>query len=379
MPFRSFYFGPDRSLKRDLSVEEIAAAARSRDGVLWVDIYETSEADGKFLADTFGFHPVVIEDCVSPDIHPPKVEDFRDYIFLILHGIDYMETSELVQTTELSLFLGPRYIVSNHNDQMYSVEAVVQRVTADPSVMDRGADFIAHLLVDALVDNVMPSVDRLTEVADQLDAAALRSPDPAVLELVRNLKRSTMRIHRVMVPQRELLNRLGRREFHLLSEGVIVYFRDSYDQMVRIGDLLQIVRETADAAIANYMSALGARQNESMRRLSVLAAIFMPLSLLAGVYGMNFEYMPELGVRGAYFAVVGVMAAVIIGAVAWLGALRWMVASQRNLAKHLSLRVSPERLVGYTGRVLQVGRAPIQGIASTATLSARKASTKSGS
>ncbi|MBI4219065.1 MAG: magnesium transporter CorA family protein [Chloroflexi bacterium] len=358
MAYRSFYLPKDGEIRKDLSEDEISRLAKSRKGVLWVDVPETTEDDGEFLARAFGFHHLAIEDCVDPDIHPPKVDDFGDYLFLVVHGINHAREGESVETTELSIFVGPGYVVSAHNSPLYSVEAVVQRVDADPALLGRGPAFLTYLLIDTLVANILPTVDRLSEVADELDVTALREPDPSIMEVIRNLKRSAARIQRAMVPQRELIHRLSRHEYALIGPEAGVYLRDTYDSMVSISDLLHVVREGADATISNYMSALGMRQNASVQRLETIAAVFLPLTLLAGVYGMNFDNMPELRWEWGHFVVSGFMGAVIVGTAIWLGALRWVLAGRRRLIRGVSFAVSPDRLLGYAGRALRPRKKP---------------------
>ncbi|MDH5695206.1 MAG: magnesium/cobalt transporter CorA [Dehalococcoidia bacterium] len=294
MQFKAYYLSPEGDLKHDLTAQEIKAAFESGQGLLWVDIAETTEGDSNFLEQTFNFHHLAIEDCVSPLIHPPKIDDFGDYLFLIVHGINYAVESEIVETAELAIFLGHHFVVSNHTVPLYSVEAVRQRVEDDGRPMRRGANFLAHALVDVLIDNILPTIDKMTEIAEDIEEEAIHGPQRATLEAILKLKRSTLRIHRIMAPQRELLNRLSRGEFPLIKREAQIFYRDIYDHLVRIEDLSQGIRDGADNALATYLSSVANRQNETMRVLSIVATIFLPLTLVAGIYGMNFEYMPEL-------------------------------------------------------------------------------------
>jgi 4-alpha-glucanotransferase len=160
--------------------------------------------------------------------------------------------------------------------------------------------------------------------AQDIEEETIRNPQPPTLEAILKLKRSTLRIHRVMAPQREILNRLSRGEFPIIGSEAQIYYRDIYDHLVRIEDLNQTTRDRADNALATYLSSVANRQNETMKVLSIVAAIFLPLTLVAGIYGMNFEYMPELMVPWAYFAVLGFMGIVIIGVIWWFWARNWL-------------------------------------------------------
>ena len=352
MPYRAFHFvsGALTTLSSD---EEIRTAFDSGSGTLWVDISETTAADGEFLETIFGFHHLAVQDCVSPRIHAPKTDEFPDHLFLIVHGVNHQTTSDLVETAELAIFLGASYVVSNHNLPLHSVDSVRSLVERDGGPMRRGPDFLVHALMDSLMNNVLPTIDRMGEIADELDEEAVRSPNPGTLDGLLRLKRSAQRLRRVMIPQREVAFRLGRGDVRGLSPDALIYFRDTYDHIVRITEMNEMVRERADTAIAVYMSSIANRQNDSMRTLSIVAMIFLPLSLVAGIYGMNFAYMPELAWHWGYFAVVGLIGSVITLTVAWLwarGAYRWW--RRQVVARARVFTVAPERLVGQLGNAV---------------------------
>jgi magnesium transporter len=353
MPFKAYYLSPQGDLQRDLSEGEIRAAFESKQGLLWVDISGTTEEDGEFLERTFNFHHLAVEDCVSPRIHPPKIDDFGDYLFIIVHGIDYTLESDIVETTEVAIFLGAHFVVSNHNIPLFCAESVRGMVEADGRPMRHGPDFLAHALVDALVDNVLPTIDNMIEFADEVEEEVVHQPQQSTLEEILKLKRSTLRIHRVMAPQREVLNRLSRGEFPIIGERALIFYRDVYDHVVRIEDLNQTIRERADSALATYLSSVANRQNEVMKVLSIVATIFLPLALLAGIYGMNFEYMPELGWRWSYFVLLGFMGAVIATAIWWFWARGWIAARRRKAARFRPFAVERQKLASYLGHVVK--------------------------
>jgi magnesium transporter len=356
MPFSAYYLSPDGDLKRDLTEAEIKTAFDSRQGLLWVDIVETSPEDGRMLEQTLNLHLLAIEDCVSPLIHPPKIDDFGDYLFIVVHGINYAAESDVVETAELAIFLGPHFMVSNHNFPMYSVEAVRRGVEDNGRLMKRGVNFLAHALVDTLIDNILPTVDKMTELSEEIEEESIRVPQQATLEAILKLKRSTLHIHRIMAPQREVLNRLSRGEFPLIKREAQIFYRDIYDHLVRIEDLNQSIRDSADNAMATYLSSVANRQNETMKVLSMVATIFLPLTLVAGIYGMNFEYMPELGWSWGYFAVLGLIAFVIIGAMWWFWARNWISWGRRRIKRVRPFAVEPKRLAGYLGQALKLSR-----------------------
>lgn len=351
MPYQSHYLTPSGELRRDLSEDEIKSAFTSKEGTLWIDINETSAEDGAFLERIFNFHPLAVQDCVDPAIHNPKVSDFNDHIFLTIRGINYTVESDILDTTELNLFLGPNFVVSNHNVFLYSVDATAKLVTTDTRLMERGAVFLAYTIMDALVENITPTIDRLIERVDDIEDEIFRDAHESTLEAITALKRSSLRLRRVMAPQREVFNQLGRRDFSPITEDTRLYFRDIQENVSRIEGFNENLRERADTAVSMYLSVVANRQNEMMKVLSIVAAIFLPLSLVAGIYGMNFENIPELKVSWGYFAVLGFMAAVIAITLWWFWARRWITTGRRRLKRFVPTAVDPLRLGGQLNRL----------------------------
>ena len=310
----TYYLAPDGVLTQGLSPDQLRAALKESQGLVWVDIEETTEEDGTLLTDVFHFHPLAVEDCVETQIHPPKIDDYGDYIFTVFHGVNHSVESDIVETAELALFVGSNFVVSNHNFPLYSVEEIRYQLLTDNRLMKRGADFLAYSLIDALIDNVLPTIDRMSDITESIEVDALGKPGQNTLESILRLKRSVRMIHRTMVPQRDLLNRLSRGEFAMVKGESLLFYRDVYDHLVRIEDLNLGIRDGAENALSTYLTSVANRQNETMKVLAIAGAIFLPLTLLAGIYGMNFDYMPELHWRWAYFAVLGVIVTVILGA-----------------------------------------------------------------
>jgi len=353
MAITAYYLNPEGNIQQDISKKDIVSAYNSGQGLLWVDVAEITEEDGQFLEEKLHFHHLAVEACIDPLIHSPKIDDFGEYLFIIVHGINHTVEAEIVETTELSIFLGSHFVVTTYNIPLYSIEAVRRLVTNDGRPMRRGASFLVHAVIDTLIDNIMPTIDKMSDVASEIEEEVIRNPQQAILEAVLKLKRSTLRIHRVTVPQREVLNRLSRGEFKIISQQAEIFYRDVYDHLVRVQDLNQTIRDRADYALNTYLSSVANRQNETMRVLSIVATIFMPLTLLAGIYGMNFAYMPELGWRWGYFAVLAFIGAVIIAALWFFSAKRWLGWGQRQARRARLFAIEPEKLVGHLGHVLK--------------------------
>lgn len=356
MPYEAYYLGPDGDLHHHLTEEDISVAFQRKEGLLWVDVSENTEQDGEFLSRVFGFHPLAIQDCLSKNIHPPKVDDFSSYIFFIVHGVNYTIESDIVETTELAIFLGPNFVVSSHDLPLYSVQSISRLVESDGRPMRRGPDFLTYTIIDTLVNNVMPTVDAMNDVMQDIEEEVIRFPQRSTLEAILKLKRSTLRLYRVMLPQRELLNRLSRREFRVISDEATVFYRDIYDHIVNIEDLTQSLRDRADNALATHLSSVANRQNETMRVLSIVATIFLPLTLLAGVYGMNFEYMPDLRWHWGYFTVVGFIGTAILTTLWFLWIRGWLARRRWRMTRISPFKVEPHKIASLLGEALMKPR-----------------------
>ncbi|MFC2034100.1 magnesium/cobalt transporter CorA [Chloroflexota bacterium] len=351
MSFAAYYLDQNDTLKQEFNEKDVKRYFESRQGLLWVDITEINQEDINLLEKTFKFHQFTIENCVDVQIHPPKIDDYGEYLFIVVHGINHAVQSDLVETAELAIFLGPNFVVSNHNYPLFSIEGIRQQAKDNSRYMNRGADFLTHALIDALIDNVIPTVDKMSDVAEDIENEVIHNPQQTILEHILRLKRSTLRIHRVMVPQRDVLNKLSRGEFTIIKEASQIFYRDVYDHIVRIEDMNQMIRDRADNALTTHLSSVANRQNETMKVLSIVAAIFLPLSLLAGIYGMNFEYMPELKWQWGYFTVLAVMG-IAIATVIWrFWAHNWITLRRRKISKITSFTVEPEKLVGNIKRL----------------------------
>jgi magnesium transporter len=329
MPFKAFYLTAEGDLRRDLGEEEVRAAYESGQGLLWVDVTATRGEDGEFLERTFGFHHLAVEDCLSKRLHSPKIDDFGDYLFIIVHGIDHTAESDIVQTTELALFLGAHFVVSNHNVPLYSVDSVRRLIEDDGRPMRRGADFLAHALIDFLIDNVLPTIDRMTEVGEDVQEEAVAKPQQSTLQAILRLKRSSLRIHRSIAPQREVMNRLARGEFPVIKEEALIFFRDIYDHLVRLHDINESMRDLVGGALDTYLSVINNRMNDIMKTLTVITTLFMPLSFLTGFFGMNFftPVAPPLQswtTLAAFGLTLIVMIGTPIGMIFWLRKRGWM-------------------------------------------------------
>jgi len=319
----SFYRSEEGEVIKDISPSCFATLIAEEKGLLWVDFDQPSPQEEEVLRSGFGFHHLSVEDCLG-GIHHPKADDFGAHVFAILHTVDLDSPTEELATAEIDAFLGPNFVVTFHREPLECIASLRARCQQDERLLSRGADFLLHDIFDSLVENFMPALDRLDERIDQLEREVLRNPRPTVLAQIMALKRDTLQLRRVVAPQREVINRFSRGDFAVVTPKAHIYFRDIYDHLIRIEDINESLRDVAEGVLGIYLSAVSNRMNEVMKVLSVVATIFFPLTLLAGIYGMNFQYMPELAWRYGYFAVWGAMLIVTAAMLALFRKRRWL-------------------------------------------------------
>lgn len=268
----------------------IRRALADKDGVLWLDLYIRQPADGRILSELFAFHPLAVEDAVEARLDPPKVDDYGDYLFIVLIALTHYEPGKELAATEVDYFLGTNYVVSCHQDPVPAIEYFHSRCLRDEKMLLHRADWLLHGMLDAMVDEFLPIVDAVDETIDQVEAELLEHQEQGQLERILMVKRNTLRLRRATGPQRDIMNRLSRGEFDkLIAPETAIYFRDIYDHLLRMEYLVEAVRDLADGALQTYLSVVSNRLNEVMKVLTAAATIFLPLTLISGVYGMNFE------------------------------------------------------------------------------------------
>lgn len=286
--------------------------------VVWVDLKgetdeQIAEARDTLLKD-FKFHPLTVEDCIETR-NQPKVEAFENYFFFIVHGIKPGETGPAnFVTKELDGYLGPNFVVTFHIQRFRSIKTVKQQLRSSTFVCQRGAAYLLMRILDELVDLYMPIVDDFDETINALEDRVfdMKKTSNVVLGDVMDVRRSVARLKRISSRQLDVLYRMSHGEFVQIPENVLPFFRDVHDHLQRISDLAEGYRDLVAGLFDIHFAVISNRTNDVMKTLAVLSAIILPLSLIAGIYGMNFDNMPELRTRFGYFTTLGVMAFVTV-------------------------------------------------------------------
>jgi magnesium transporter len=315
----------DGSVRETTSLADVRAAV-GEGRTLWVDLQRRSPDADAVVADVFALHPLTIEDIWSD--HPgPKVEAIDPYLYVIVHALERADGGSDVTLREVDVVIGPRFLIT-YDGTGACTGPLAADLLRSPRLLSRGTAWLAHALLDRLVDAYSPVVDRFGDevgaIEDEVLAKAGTQEGTAVLARILGFKRALHAMHRVAVHQREVLLHLGRGEYELLPPEVLPYFRDVHDHFVRVVDLADSYRDLLTSVLEVFLSVQSNRMNQIMKTLTVISTVMLPITFIAGVYGMNFDAMPELRWRWGYPFALGLMATVVTGVLAIFRHKRWL-------------------------------------------------------
>lgn len=300
------------------SPSDLPGLLADQENVIWVDIRGEHEAYlpqiKDMLLNVFEFHYLTVEDCLETR-NQPKVEAFPDYFYFIVHGVKPGETSPTnFVTKELDGYLGTNFVVTFHIERFRSIKNVKQQVRSSPFACQRGAAYLLHQILDNVIDYYMPLLDEYDAAINDLEEHVLQTHrrDSQVLQEIMDLRRGVARLKRISARQLDVLYRMSHGEFPQIPENILPFFRDVHDHLLRISDLAEGYRDLVSGLFEIHFSVIATKTNDAMKTLAVISAIILPLTLLAGIYGMNFENMPELRTRYGYFVILAAMALVTI-------------------------------------------------------------------
>ena len=295
----------------EISRETATDLLSRRDANLWLHFDTPTEDELDFLKENFAIHHLTIEDIVNQN-QRPKIEPFENYVYLAIHPLR-REARWEIEPSELDLLLGRGWIVSVHYGPLPGLIDNSQLHERIPAALGRGADFLLYTLVDLVVDSYFPVMDDVEDEIDSLEDRLLLRAHPGDMNRLLSLKRSIVHIRRAVTPQREVLNQLTRHDFPFVRPENLVYFRDVYDHLIRIVEELDSLRDILSSVLEIHLASTSNQLNATMKRLTAYGTIFVVITAIAGIYGMNFKFMPELEWRYGYFVVLGGMAAISLG------------------------------------------------------------------
>lgn len=305
---------------------EACAAFVDAPGLTWIDMDGLHDSEQvKRLGDMFGLHPLVQEDIVHTG-QRPKLEELGDCLFVVLKMLRYDEETRTVESEQVSFIIRGGCLITfqekAHGDVFGDVR---KRLLAGTGKLAKsGPDYLMYALIDAVVDQYFVVLERMGEDIEEVEEALLTRPNPQELELIHNMRREALYLRKFVWPLREVLARLDKGDLSFVDEGTLVYLRDLYDHTIQVMDTIETFRDMLSGMLDLYLSNVSLKLNETMKVLTMIATIFIPLNFLAALYGMNFNNMPELKTEYGYFVLLGVMVCIVAGMVLFFRRRGWL-------------------------------------------------------
>jgi magnesium transporter len=315
---------------RDASREELAALLADESVWLWLDVEAPTPEDAALLTDPLHLHPLAVETCREPT-SSARLQDFDDHLLLTVHEARLPKTpqSDPFETAEVDVVVGRRFLLTYHEEPVDCVRQLRETILRSPKALVRGPWFLLHDLLDRLVEAYLPVMDAIDDEIERLEDRVTVRPERADLSTTLTLKRSLQRIRRASARHKEILLNLSRDELDIIPDEVQPYFRNVHDHLARVADLAESYRDLLAGVLDAYLSTTSNRLNEVMKFLTVIATVMMPMTCIAGVYGMNFDTskpanMPELGWPYGYLFALGIMAVVGLGMLLYFRFRKWL-------------------------------------------------------
>jgi len=316
----------------DASPASLSAACHDPNTVFWLDMAGPTADEYKLLDTIFHFHPLAIEDA-QQHVQRPKIESYqhvgdsagRPYFYIVFHSPDLETFRTKLRLHEIDMFLSERYLVTIHDAPTKASTEMLARAKADPdAVLGAGIDQLLYSVLDRLVDSYEPILDHLQEVIDELEERATLQPTPDVLNAIAHRKRELLNLRRVVGPQREVIAQLTRGEVPFVRESTRVYLRDVQDHLFRVVEMVELYRDLVTGARDIYLASISNNLNQIMKTLTIISVIALPMTVVTGFFGMNFESIPGLHSRTGFWITVAAMAALVTTMLLFFRHKRWL-------------------------------------------------------
>jgi len=316
----------DADFFEEKEIDSLKDFQMAKDGkaITWLNI--DGLQDIELFEDTgrlFSLHPLVLEDILNTD-QRPKTEDYGDYIYFVLKNF-YGKAGEDLLSDQISIILGKDFILSFQERESGIFTSIREKISKNKGrIRKEGADYLAHAIIDSVVDNYFIVLENMEEQMEDLEDDVVKNPTSATLQMIHLLKRQLIILRKSLWPLREAVSALQRLDSPLINKSTVVYFKDIYDHTIAIIDTVETFRDMLSGMLDIYLSTISNRLNEVMKVLTIIATLFMPLTFIAGLYGMNFKYMPELEWRWGYFGVLGIMVIVVVFMLRYFKRKKWL-------------------------------------------------------
>jgi len=291
--------------------------------IIWADVTDPTSQDFEELAEEFGFHPLSIEDCQNAH-QRPKVEEFTGYYFIVLYEAELAGPNDRLELRELNIFLGKNYLVTVHSRPIRAIATASRLWHEWTDRAEQGAGLLAYLLIDGIVDDYLPLLDIMSDRMDDLEDSIFGEWRAESIEEIFSIKKKLLYLRRAITPLRDVFNMMLRREQPIFPREIHVYFQDVFDHLIRVADTIDTLRDMLGSTMDAYLSVSGNRMNKVMKRLTSISTILMSVTLVAGIYGMNFALMPELRWRYGYVYALLSMVAIGLALYVYLKKIKWI-------------------------------------------------------
>jgi len=299
--------------------DQILEVFRRKEGLLWVDMESPTPEETDLLAEGFGFHPVAVQACREVTSQP-LVHAFDDYLFMVIHAVNIQSRGAEVDTLEVDIFWGKTFVLTYHHMPVKSISEMGDLCEKNcERFLSRGAAFFMHALVDRIIDNFTPTLDRIEYLLEELEIQIFRKPTDKLLHQLLDLKQAVLHLGRVAGAQRDVVGRIVRGEFGPVTKQAMAYWLEAYDHLLRMVYTIENYRDIITTARETYISVVTNRTNEVIKVLTIIATVFMPITFIASLYGMNFQFMPEINwlPEWAGYPAVLILMAVVTAWMVW--------------------------------------------------------------
>jgi magnesium transporter len=318
-------YGEAQFQEKEVETVEECFPFKDKPTVTWINIDGIHQAEiMEKIGTHFGIHPLILEDIMNTG-QRPKMEDFEDYIFVVVKMIYYDDKDSEIRAEQVSLILGSNFVITFQEREGDLFDPVRERIRKGKGRIRRmKADYLAYALVDTIVDHYFVILEKLGEKIEDMEEELIANPTPGTLQTIHTLKRELIFLRKSIWPLREVISVLERGESSLIDESTGIYLRDVYDHTIQVIDTIETFRDMVSGMLDIYLSSISNRMNEVMKVLTIIATIFIPLTFIAGIYGMNFKYIPELEWHWGYGAALIVMGIIAFGMVLYFRRKRWL-------------------------------------------------------
>lgn len=324
-----FYDHDENTMRHDVDLSETSELLQNPNNLLWIDLYDCSESELNYVGDIFSFHPLALEDCFQESPRA-KIDRYDDYHFFVFHALRYFEEAEEedeISSIELDVFLGANYIVTIHPIALSAVGKVARICLRDTELMDRGPEYLLYKIVDNIVDDTFPIIERLDERIDDLEDNIFLNKGQVITEEILALKRTIILLRKVLIPQRHIFTNITGRYSSFVSAENVPYYLDLADNLNNILDTVNTYRELVNSSTETYYSILSGRTSEIITVLTIISVIMMPLTVITGFFGMNVS-LPGGGNPGGHwytvYLILGGMLVLSVGMLRFFRYRKWI-------------------------------------------------------